>query len=415
MAAFSNNRSGTVMHIALLFFVALITIDALAQTTAQWRGVNRDGIYNEQNLLESWPAEGPKLLLSIQDLGDGHSSPTVSSDRIFVTGLFEKTGFLFSYDQKGTLVWKTSYGPEWHQQYPGVRGTPTVDGDRIYLESGVGKVLCFEAKTGKILWTVDMAKVFEAELPQWGHNESILINGNQLICTPGGKKASVVALDKNTGKTLWKSAVVEGEISGYCSPVIFKHNGKDLLVTMLSKSIIGINPSDGKILWREPHKTDYGVNPNTPIYHKGNIIYFSGYGQGAGMLKLSDDGTSVKKIWENKKFDPQIGGAVLLGDNLYGSGHNYGDLHCLDVNTGAIKYSSDDIKRGCIISDGKLLYFYSERGKVFLVKPEADKFVVTGTFAVKEGKGPDWAHPVIAAGKMYLRHGNVLLIYALSK
>jgi outer membrane protein assembly factor BamB len=410
----SNKGSGAIKNVALLLFAVMITSEVTSQTAAQWRGVNRDGIYNEQNLLESWPAEGPKLLLTISGLGTGHSSPTVSADRIYVTGLFEKTGYLFSYDLNGTLIWKTSYGPEWNKDYPGVRGTPTVDGDRVYLECGMGKVLCFDAKTGKIQWTVDLAKVFDAELPQWGHNESILIYGNQLICTPGGKKASVAALDKSTGKTLWKSAVVEGEISGYCSPVIFKHNGKDLLVTMLSKSIIGMNPSDGKILWKEPHKTDYGINPNTPIYHNGDIIYFSGYGQGAGMLKLSEDGTSIKKVWENKKFDPQIGGAVLLGENLYASGHNYGDLHCLDINTGAIKFSTDDVKLGNIISDGKQLFFYSERGKVFLVKPEADKFVVKGTIIVKQGKGPDWAHLVIAAGKLYIRHGEVLLVYAVS-
>jgi outer membrane protein assembly factor BamB len=414
MAAFSNKWSGTIMHVALMLFAAMIASDATSQTSAQWRGVNREGIYNEPNLLESWPAEGPKLLLTINELGGGHSSPTVTSDRIYVTGLFDKTGFLFSYDLKGTLIWKTSYGPEYNKEHPGVRGTPTVDGDRIYLESGFGNVLCFDAKNGKILWNVDMVKVFGAELPQWGHNESILINGDQLICTPGGKKASVAALNKTNGKTIWKSAVVEDEISGYCSPVIFKHNGKDLLVTMLSKSIIGLNPTDGKLLWREAHKTDYGINPNTPIYHKGNIIYFSGYGQGAGMLKLSDDGASIKKVWENKKFDPQMGGAVLLGENLYASGHNYNNLHCLDINTGAIKFSSDEVKAGNIISDGKQLYFYSERGKVFLVKPEADKFVVKGMFIVKQGKGPDWAHPVISAGKMYLRHGDVLMVYAIS-
>lgn len=411
MTKFSGNRS-SIMHCALLLFTAVFAFDATAQTAAQWRGVNRDGIYNEPNLLESWPAEGPKRILTITGLGVGHSSPTVTADRIYVTGLFEKTGYLFSYDLKGTLLWKTSYGPEWSGQYPGVRGTPTVDGDKVYLESGMGKVLCFDAKSGKILWNVDMAKIFEAELPGWGHNESMLIYGDMLICTPGGKKASVAALNKMNGKTLWKT-MVDGEISGYCSPVMFKHNNKDLLVTMLSKSIIGINPADGKLLWRQEHPTDYGINPNTPIYYKGNIVYFSGYGQGAGMLKLSDDGTSMTKVWENKKFDVQIGGAVLLGENLYGAGHDNRGWRCVNVNTGEIKYSLDDFKQGAIISDGKLLYCYSENGKVYLVKPEADKFLVTGTLQIKDGNGPDWAHPVISAGKMYIRHGEVILVYEL--
>ena len=249
-------------------------------------------------------------------------------------------------------------------------------------------------------------------MPGWGHNESILIQGDMLICTPGGKKASVAALNKTNGKTIWKT-IVNGEISGYCSPVIFKHNNRDLLVTMLSKSIIGINPADGKLLWRQEHATSYGINPNTPIYYKGNVVYFSGYGQGSAMLKLSDDATSVTKVWENKKFDVQIGGAVLLGENLYGSGHEYKGWRCVNVNTGEIKYSLDDFKQGAIISDGKRLYCYSENGRVYLVKPDVDKFVVMGTVQIKDGNGPDWAHPVIAAGKMYIRHGTVIQVYAL--
>jgi outer membrane protein assembly factor BamB len=417
MIKFFKCKSAAIMHLAVMFFVVTIIFDASSQTAAQWRGVNRDGIYNEQNLLESWPAEGPKLLLTIKDLGVGHSSPTITSDRIYVTGLFEKTGYLFSYDLNGTLIWKTSYGPEWSNGYPGVRGTPTIDGNRIYLESGMGQVLCFDTKNGKILWKVDMVKVFEAESPtdspEYGYSESILIHGDMLICTPSGKKASVAALNKTNGKTLWKT-MVEGEISGYCSPAMFKHNNKDLLVTMLTKSVIGINPSDGKLLWKQAHETQFGVNVNTPIYDKGNILYFSGYGQGAGMVKLSDDGASVEVVWQNKKFDNLMGGAVLLGDNLYGSGHQYKNLYCIDVKTGEIKYTSDDFRPGCIISDGKMLYFYGENGKVALVKPETDKFVVTGSFSVKQGKGPDWAHPVIAAGKMYIRHGEVILVYALT-
>jgi outer membrane protein assembly factor BamB len=390
--------------------VSILAPQAGAQVDAQWRGVNRDGIYNGDNLVKKWPEKGPALLLSIKDLGVGYSSPAITKDRIYVTGMIDSTGYLFAYDQKGTLLWKSVYGPEWNRDHPGVRGTPTIEGNRIYLESGKGRVVCLDAADGKEVWAVDMVDVFGGVLPKWGYNESVLIDGNRLICTPGGGKATVAALDKATGKTLWSVKVDNGE-SGYCSPVKITHGKKEILVPMTSTAVIGLDPAIGKLLWKQAHPTKYGVNANTPIYSKGNLIYFSGYGQGAVMLKISSDGMSIAKVWDNPKFDVQMGGAILQGNNLYGSGHKNPAWHCVDIQTGKIKYSGIEIGCGSIVSAAGLLYCYSESGALSLVQPGADKFTVVSTMPVTPGSGPHWAHPVIADGRLYLRHGDMLMIY----
>jgi outer membrane protein assembly factor BamB len=381
-----------------------------AQVDAQWRGANRDGIYDGASLLKKWPDKGLTLLLSMNGLGGGYSSPAVTKDRVYITGMIDKTGYLFAFDQKGTLLWKSAYGPEWDRDYPGVRATPTVEGSFIYVESGKGRVVCYSTADGKAVWSVDMVEVFGGAPPKWGYNESVLIDGNHLICTPGGKIASVAALDKATGKTLW-STKIDGVESGYCSPLKIMHEKKEILTTMTSDAIIGLDAVTGKLLWKYAHPTSYGINPNTPLYSNGNLICFSGYGQGAVMLKIAADGMSITKVWDNPKFDVQIGGAILIGNDLYGSGHKGKGWHCVDIQTGKIKYSSTEIGGGCLIAAAGLLYCYSEKGTLSLLQPGADKFTVISTMPITLGSGSHWAHPVIANGRLYLRHGDILMVY----
>jgi outer membrane protein assembly factor BamB len=386
----------------------VLVSQAVGQT--EWRGPQRDGIYKEDNLLKAWPEKGAEIVFVLDSLGAGFSSPVVTRDRIYISGMIDSIGYLFAFDLKGTRLWKAAYGREWHVSYPGVRGSATVAGNAVYVQSGQGRVVCLDAAGGKEVWAVDMVQDFGAALPKWGHAETMLLNGKQLICTPGGSKASVAALDAATGKVLWTTPSMN-QSSGYCSPVLIKHGKNSILVTMLEKSIVGIDPSSGKLLWQQLHETKYGVNANTPIYINGNILYFSGYGQGAGMLKLSADGRTVTQIWKQPAFDPQKGGAVLLGNFLYGPGMNNRGWHCLDITNGKILYSNKEIDGGCLISAGGLLYWYNEKGMVYLVKPEADTFTIVSSFHVAQGEGQHWAHPVINSGRLYVRHGGSLLAY----
>jgi outer membrane protein assembly factor BamB len=387
----------------------LITVPLLAASS--WRGPARDGKYtDEKNLLKTWPAAGPKLVLTLSGLGEGFSSPTVTNDRIYVSGMIEKTGYLFAFDMQGKLLWKTAYGADWSGQYSGVRGSPTPQGNYVYILSGLGRVVCLNAVDGKEVWSVDMRETFGLMETMWGHAETILLADGRLICTPGGKKASVAALDPATGKTLW-TVNAGKEKAGYCSPVLVTHANKPLLLTMLENCIIGIDPASATLLWKHQHKTDYGINPNTPIYQNGNIIYASGYGNGAGMLKLSDDGKTITEVWREKKFDPQIGGIVLFENNLYGFGQSNRGLHCLDITTGKIIHTFKQNKGGALIAAEGMLYCYNEEGTVFLAKPEKTGITMVSSFKIDKGNGPHWAHPVINSGKLFVRHGEFVFVY----
>lgn len=402
------------VYLQVLLITVLFVAGASAQVSSQWRGVNRDGIYDGTGLLDAWPKDGPKLLFSVEGLGSGHSSSAITADRIFVTGMEKKKGYLHAFDKSGSPQWKIFYGSEWDESYPGVRGTPTVAGDRLYLISGKGRLVCFNSGDGKEVWAVDMVKDFKGQLTQWGYSESVLLDGDMLFCTPGGKSVAVAALDRNTGKTLWTTSV-NGEKQGYCSPIMIRHAGKKILVTMLEKSIIGIEAATGTLLWKYEHATSYGVNANAPIYDNGSLLCFSGYNQGAVRLTLSSDGTTVKRAWSTPRFDVQIGGAVLLDGLLYGASHKKPAWHALDAKTGKIAYSSKEIGRGVVIAAGGMLYCYSEKGECALMKPDAKKFSVVSSFKVRKGSGQHWAHPVIAGGRLYIHHGDVLLVYNISK
>ena len=400
--------------ILMCLFIGYNVIGAFGQIDSQWRGPNRDGIYPNETLLKEWPVEGPKLLWSADGLGQGFSSAAVTSDRVYVTGMINETGTLFAFDMNGKLVWKSTYGPEWTGQHPGVRTTPTVVGDRIYVISTHGRVVCFDIQ-GKTVWSVDTIKAFGARVIEWGITESLLIDGDRLFCTPGGSNVTMAALDRHTGKTLW-TVKGNGEKSGYCSPCLIKHGNRRLILTMTARSVIGIDADTGEYLWRQSHVTSYDVNANTPLYHDGTILTVSGYGTGCQMFRLTDDGKGISKVWAEKTLDSQMGSVILLDGVIYGSGHNKRRWHCLDWKTGEIQFSERAIgnKGNIIYSDG-MLYCYSERGDVAIVKPNPEKFEVVSSFKIEKGSGTHWAHPVIKNGRLYIRHGDVLMVYHVSR
>ena len=385
-----------------------------SQVDSQWRGPNRDGVYPGETLSKKWPDSGPKLLWSVAGLEEGFSSVALSSKAVYVTGMKGGTGYLFAFSSDGKQLWKKSYGPEWSGQHPGARTTPTIVGDKIYLISGQGNVVCFD-EDGKQLWLVDLAKDFGARNIKWGITESLLIDENRLFCTSGGSDVTMAVLDRNTGKTIL-AMKGNGENSGYCSPVIIKHGNRRLLLTMTARSVVGFDADTGKFLWKHPHVTDYDVNPNTPLYYNGQIFTVSGYGTGGQMFKLSEDGNSVKRLWAQSKMDSQMGSAMLLNGFIYGSGHKSRGWFCLDWQTGEVQYSSREAggKGNIIFSDG-MLYCYSEKGDVAMVKPNPKKFEIVSSFRLTKGSGPHWAHPVIRDGRLYVRHGEILMVYDIAK
>jgi outer membrane protein assembly factor BamB len=390
--------------------ISVIVIDLSSQDLAQWRGPNRDGIYNETGLLKKWPDIGPKLLWHFDGLGDGHTSAAVTGKGLFITGMINGTGNIFALDTKGNLLWKKEYGPEWTESHNGVRSTPLVVKDKLYFVSAFGKLFCMNCSDGQTVWTIDLVKKYGAVNIQWGITENLLFNGNVLYCTPGGSDAAMVALDINTGKEIWKSKS-NGEKSAYCSPMLIKLKSKKIIVTIMQNSICGFDAATGKQLWESEFRMDPDVHPNTPVYIDGYLFCTSGYGLGSVMLKLSADGNNVSEVWKNASCDPKIGGVVVLNGRIYGTGDRNRKFFCLDWKTGKELFSIRDLAPANIISDEGLLYVYSESGKVNLVEPKTDSFNVISSFPVPFGADPHWAHLVIKDKKLYVRHGTSLMVY----
>ncbi len=402
------------ISVIALVFLSLNLSQAFGQVDSQWRGPNRDGIYPNEKLLKEWPDNGPKLLWSATGIGEGFSSAAVTSDRVYTTGMKSGTGYLSAMDMNGKLIWKTSYGPEWDGSRPGARTTPTVVGDKIYVESAKGQVVCI-GTNGKEVWSVDLIKDYNARNIEWGMTESLLVDGDRVFCTPGGSDAMVVALNRHSGELIWKTAG-NRETSAYCSPCLVSHGKLRLILTMTAKSFVGLKADNGEYLWHASHVTDYDVNPNTPLYHNGFVYTVSGYGTGGQKFELLDYGKSIDLVWKSNKLDSQMGAVILIDGYIYGSGHNNRGWHCLDWKSGEVQYSERVLgnKGNIIYSDG-MLYCYSERGDVALVEPNPQQFEVISSFTIEQGEGPHWAHPVIKDGRLYIRHGDVLMVYDISR
>jgi len=408
---------------AKLFFSGLglfilLSFNSQTDESSQWRGPHRKGIFHETGLLDKWPENGPELLWSSEGLGAGHSSPGIGNNQIFINGMPDTTGVLYSFDMNGTLLWQKEYGEEWHVNYTGTRSTPLVVNDLVYLVSGMGEVFCFNAENGNLIWSVDMLKKFNGINIQWGITESVLIDGDHLICNPGGEEFNVVALNLFTGATVWTSKG-HGEPSAYCSPVLVEHNNTRLVVTMTQTSVIGIDADNGELYWRVNQFQTNKIHANTPVYENG-IIYCSSTSSKEGnsgllALKLSDDGKKVEQLWRNEDFKNLMGGIVLIDGTIYGSAYRTKNWYSVNTGAGEEKVISSDFGNGVIIYAEGLFYCYSEDGQVALVKMTPDTFEIISKFNVTLGTDQHWAHPVIHNKRMYIRHGNALMVYNVAR
>ena len=400
--------------LSLLVLCCLFNTGVLSQDIAQWRGPDRNGIYNETGLLKNWAQTSPVLLWHFDELGDGHASAAVTKDRIYTAGMINGIGYIFSFSLDGKLLWKLPYGEEWTESWPGARSTPLIVDGKIYFYSGFGKLVCMKADKGDKIWTVDVMKDFHGRNITWGVTENLLIDGNMLFCTVGGVDTNIVALDKNTGKLIWISKG-NGEPSAYCSPLLINLPNRKVLVTHTANSILGIDAANGKLLWRQDQQNKYSVHANTPLYHDGYLYCVSGYGKGGVMLKLAADGSAKQEIWRSDSLDTRMGGVVLVNGNIYGSDDSNRGWRCLDWKTGKEIYSQKITNKGNIISADGMLYCYGDTGEIVLVQPAPDGFKKISSFKVPYGTNQHWAHLVIADGRLYVRHGNSLMVYDIKK
>ena len=381
----------------------------------RFRGPAGDGAFSETGLLKKWPASGPKVAWITKGLGQGYSSATVVSGTVYVTGMDEqKQGHLFAFGLDGSPKWKTAYGPELDKRGPavaGTRGTPTINGDRVFLVTGLGKLVTFDAAKGQVLKTIDLLERFGGKQAQFGFAESVLVDGQKLICTPGGPDASLAALDRNTGEVLWKTKGLS-QPTGCCSARIIEQGGRRLILTMLAQGVVAVDPGTGEVVWQREYPHRAGVQPNPPLYVDGSVYVSSGMGAGGAMLSLADVGPGAAPKWTDKTLDCQMQGTVLIDGCIYGTAQsgNKG-LVCLDWKTGKVAWNAPEVGMGVVIAADGMLYVYALDGKISLVKPNSTAFEPVSQFTISEGTNEHWAHPTIANGRLYIRHGDSLVVY----
>ncbi|WP_423127589.1 PQQ-binding-like beta-propeller repeat protein [Gaoshiqia sp. Z1-71] len=399
------------LSVILLNLLLVLTLNA--QQTTSWRGENAEANYPAPSLLNTWPENGPEVLWHFEGLGEGFSSPVFANGKIYCTGMTDQLGYLYIISPKGTLEKKLNYGKEFEVSYPGSRTAVTIVDQLAYITTGYGELICFNLETEKAMWKKELARDFGSEHLRWGFNETVVVDGDHVYFTPGGKEFNLVALHRLTGDLIWKSAG-KGETAAYCTPKLVSLQARKLLVTHTGKEVIAVDAKDGKLLWSYPHPNQYNIHPNTPIFQDQALYCFSGYGQGGVKLALNDNGTAVKKVWSTEKMDNQMGGAVLIDGYLYGSGHKSRGWFCLDWKTGDEKWHSSEVGNGVIIVAGGKLILYSEKGELALVNPVKDKFELISKAKVEYGSAQHWAHPAVHNGVLYVRHGNALVAYKIS-
>lgn len=379
----------------------------------QFRGPNRDNISAETGLLKTWPAEGPKLLWTARGIGEGYSTVSLSDGRIFTMGNRDGSEMIFARDQKtGKELWAVKSGNEYHDGTGnGPRGTPTVDGETVYALGANGDLTSLVAKDGKVNWRKNILTDFGGRNITWGICESVLIDGDKLICTPGGRGATVVALNKSTGRTIWRSAVPGNPRPSYASPIVATIGGVRQYVVFTSQGVIGVRAKDGRAMWGNNASSNGTANCSTPMLFKNAVFSASNYGKGGALVQLASRGglTSARQVYHTRDMKNHHGGMVIVNGHLYGS--NSGILTCLEVATGRVKWRQRTGKGSVTYADGKI-YFRSESGPMHLLDASPNGYNERGKFRQPNRSGkPSWAHPVIADGKLYLRDMDVLLCY----
>ena len=407
----------------MIIFFAILSLGIIACKNvyppgiSQWRGENRDGHYNESNLLDTWPENGPELLWSYEGLGLGYAAPVVTKDKLFINAEIDSLSYLCAFDLDGNLLWKTQMGREFMGEgfsstYPGARSTPTVLGDLVYTLSGKGRIICCDVSSGDLKWELDMVMDLDGYQPYFGIAESLALDNNNVYCYPSGQTNNIVALNRFTGETVWSTAAMK-DTASFCSPIFIDLPDRKIMVTMSHYYLLGIDIKDGKYLWNYELKgyEAEGDHCNTPVYYDGFIYQVIGdrKSQGTVKLKLASDGTSVSEVWFNDRVKNNFDGFIMQNNLLFTTVRgNY--LKALELEKGTVVDSLKISNGALIFSDDKFIC-YGRNGEVSLVNYEDGKLNIGGSFKITLGSKQHFSHPVLAEGVMYIRHGSVLMAY----
>lgn len=411
-----------------LLLVTLVALPAFAAEPdwPQFRGSQRDGHSPDTGLLKEWPADGPPLAWRAEGVGIGYASVAVVGDKVLTAGDADDASHVYAVNRAdGKKLWETRIGRAGEGGgYPGTRSTPTVDGDRVYALGPHGDLACLNLADGKERWRVSLPKDFDGVAGGWQYSESVLVDGNKVVCTPGGKHATLLALDKRTGKPVWRGVTPDGEEAGYSSIVVSTAGGIRQYVTLTSNAVVSFAADTGKLLWQYGNRDDRfaGNTANIPtvvLTADPNLVFATaGYGRGGGLVRLESAGGAIKpheEYWSDRLRN-KLGGVVRVGDYLYGDEDASGNLWCAEVRTGKVMWTRKDRGEGAgsaalCYADG-MLYVRFDNGYVSLVEATPKAYHRVSTFRIPNGRGQCWAHPVVIGGRLYVREKDVIWCYA---
>ncbi|MBI2949287.1 MAG: PQQ-like beta-propeller repeat protein [Verrucomicrobia bacterium] len=402
------------MSSTVLLFAAAVCVHA--NDWPQWRGLNRDGVSTETGLLKKWPSGGPPLAWKTTALGSGFSSVSVAKGKIFTMGQGPDSSFVYALGEKdGKLLWSAKVGrPGDPGGYPGPRATPTVDGDLVFALGQYGDLVCLETASGQLKWRKSLTKDFGGRLMSgWGYSESPLVDGDKLICTPGGSKGTVTALNKTTGEVVWRSKALT-DSAAYASIIPVEFGGRRQYVVLTDASVAGLAAESGDLLWRGLRRGSTAVVA-TPIFHDGFVYVTSSYGTGCNLFQVTASSGAFKadQVYANRNMANHHGGVIRIGNYLYGYSGDRSWV-CQEFKSGNVVWSEQGPGKGSIACADGLLYLRSESGKgtVALVQATPSGYKEISRFdQPNRSNQSSWPHPVIANGKLYLRDQDVLLCY----
>jgi outer membrane protein assembly factor BamB len=379
----------------------------------EFHGPGRTNMSPDRGLLKEWPEGGPKLLWTYSECGKGFSGVTIAQGMIFTAGYLGREEMLLALDMDGKLLWKSPNGAAWRGPSAGSRATPTYSDGAVYHMSAAGRLAAYGARAGDELWAVDLKSRFDAKNGIWAFAENVIVDGDKILCMPGGPKGRVVALNRRTGKTLWANTAIEHS-AAYCSGVVLNYAGVRQLLTMTQKSVVAVNVENGTLVWSAPFVPTSPQNALTPVFRDGQVFVACGHSSGGTLMKIDPSSRTASTVWHREDLDNCHGGALLVGDKLYGCACRQGGKHvyCVDFLTGeTIKLDKTLGKVGITYADG-MIYAMNHQGTMFLLAVTDDGFDIVSRFELtRKGANFYLAHPVVCGGRLYLRGGPDLYVY----
>jgi outer membrane protein assembly factor BamB len=397
-------------------FARAASLDAGDAGGANWpefHGPGRTNISPDRGLLKQWPEGGPRLLWRYSQCGEGYSGVIIADGMIFTAGDSGRQEMLLALDMNGKLLWKSPNGDAWRGASPGSRATPTYSDGAVYHMNPTGRLAACEAKSGKELWAVDLKSRFDARAGIWAFAENVIVDGQKLLCMPGGPKGRIVALDKRTGKTLWANTGIEHS-AAYCSGLVVTYAGVRQLITMTQRSVVGVDVQDGRLVWSAPFVPASPQNALTPVFRDGCVFVACGHSSGGTLLKIDPASRTASAVWHRPDLDDCHSGALLVEGRLYGCACRMGgrNFYCIDFNTGeTIKLDPTMGKVGITSADG-MIYALNHQGTMSLLTLTAGGFETAGRFELEKKPANSYlAHPVVCGGRLYIRCDQDLYAY----